>query len=130
MRVTHLTHSHLVVVFTLITTPVSKMADHHPVSEIYPPLQRIQDECHVKNMDKYREMYKRSVEDPQGFWGEISKDFYWESPPKDKFLDFNFDVRKGKIFIKWMEGAKTNICYNALDRHVNNGIGNKIAFLW
>lgn len=81
-------------------------------------------------MDEYREMYKRSVEDPQGFWGEISKDFHWESPPKDKFLDFNFDVRKGKIFVKWMEGGKTNICYNALDRHVYNGNGDKVAFFW
>ena len=106
------------------------MAENHPISEIFPPLQRIQDETHVKNMDQYREMYKRSVEDAEGFWGDIAKSFHWESQPKGKFLDFNFDVRQGPVFIKWMEGAKTNICYNALDRHVNNGHGDKIAFYW
>ncbi|KAH9519488.1 Acetyl-coenzyme A synthetase, cytoplasmic [Bulinus truncatus] len=36
----------------------------------------------------------------------------------------------GDIFIKWMEGAKTNISYNMLDRHVKNGLGNKVAFYW
>ena len=106
------------------------MADNHPISVIFPPLKRIQDEAHVKNMDQYREMYKRSVVDPEGFWGEIANNFHWNTPPNGKFLDFNFDVRQGPIFIKWMEGAKTNICYNALDRHVNSGLGDKIAFYW
>jgi acetyl-CoA synthetase len=78
----------------------------------------------------YHEMYKRSVEDPEGFWGDIAKQFYWVSPPTGKFLDYNFDCRKGTIYVKWMEGAKTNICYNALDRHINNGLGDKIAFFW
>ena len=107
------------------------MADtHHAESTIYRPQARIQKEARVKSMEQYRDMHKRSVEDPEAFWGDISKNFHWESQPKGKFLDFNFDVRKGPISIKWMEGAKTNLCYNALDRHIVNGLGDKIAFYW
>ena len=110
---------------------VLKMAaTHHTSSVVYPPLERIKKEARVKSMEQYRDMHKRSVEDPQGFWGEISKDFHWESQPNGKFLDFNFDVREGPIYIKWMEGAKTNLCYNAVDRHVINGLGDKVAFYW
>uniref|UniRef100_A0A8C0E8I7 Acetyl-coenzyme A synthetase n=1 Tax=Bubo bubo TaxID=30461 RepID=A0A8C0E8I7_BUBBB len=47
------------------------------------------------------------------------------------FLKYNFDVTKGKIFIEWMKGATTNICYNLLDRNVNEKkLGDKIAFYW
>ena len=46
------------------------------------------------------------------------------------FLDYNFDLSKGPIFTKWMKGARTNICYNALDRHVHNGLGDRIAYYW
>lgn len=102
---------------------------HHD-SMIFPPPENLQNEAHVKNMQQYQEMYKRSVEDPEGFWGEISQQFYWESPPTGKFLDYNFDVRNGPIYIKWMQGARTNLCYNAVDRHVASGLGEKVAFYW
>ena len=42
-------------------------------------------------------------------------------------MKYNFDTRKGPIKIEWMVGAKTNICYNALDRNVEAGHGDKIA---
>ena len=45
-------------------------------------------------------------------------------------MKYNFDTRKGPIKIEWMVGAKTNICYNALDRNVEAGHGDKIAFHW
>ncbi|KAK3577488.1 hypothetical protein CHS0354_026439 [Potamilus streckersoni] len=97
---------------------------------LYFPPKAIQNEAHVQSMDQYREMYKRSVEDPAGFWGDIAKQYHWESPQTGEFLNYNFDYTKGPISIKWLEGAKTNICYNAVDRHVENGHGDKIAFYW
>ena len=42
----------------------------------------------------------------------------------------NLDVRKGKIEHTWFRGGRTSICYNALDRHVNEGRGNVPCFLW
>ena len=106
------------------------MDNSHSPDDIFAPPSRLQSESHVKSIEDYHEMYKRSVEDPEGFWGDIAKQFYWVSPPTGKFLDYNFDCRKGTIYVKWMEGAKTNICYNALDRHINNGLGDKITFFW
>uniref|UniRef100_A0A8C0QKA1 Propionate--CoA ligase n=1 Tax=Chelonoidis abingdonii TaxID=106734 RepID=A0A8C0QKA1_CHEAB len=65
------------------------------------------------------------------FWGDIAKEFYWRSQHSGPFLKYNFDVTKGKIFIEWMKGATTNICYNLLDRNVNEKkLGDKIAFYW
>ncbi|CAG2226426.1 ACSS1_2 [Mytilus edulis] len=106
------------------------MDNSDETARLFPPPDRLRNESHVKSMDDYKEMYKRSVEDPEGFWGDIAKQFYWVSPPTGKFVDYNFDCRKGRISIKWMEGAKTNICYNAIDRHIKNGQGDKIAFFW
>ena len=43
---------------------------------------------------------------------------------------FNFDVRKGPVKIEWFVGAETNLSYNCLDRHVEEGHGDRIAFYW
>lgn len=97
---------------------------------LFPPVERIQKEAHVSTFKQYEDMYKQSVDDPETFWKEIAKQFYWKTEPTGKFFDYNFDCRKGPIFIKWMEGATTNICYNALDRNIERGLGSKIAFYW
>lgn len=39
-------------------------------------------------------------------------------------------MNKGPIKIEWFMGAETNLCYNAVDRHVKNGLGGKVAFLY
>ncbi|XP_065421758.1 acetyl-coenzyme A synthetase, cytoplasmic isoform X8 [Chrysemys picta bellii] len=88
-------------------------------------------EAHVPSLAAYRESYRRSVEEPHEFWDDIAKEFYWRSQHSGPFLKYNFDVTKGKIFIEWMKGATTNICYNLLDRNVNEKkLGDKIAFYW
>ena len=102
---------------------------------VYPPSSAIQNAAHVKSMKQYREMHKQSIDDPATFWGKIIEEFgfHFETPPSpDKccFVESNFDVREGRIDIKWMQGAKTNVCYNVLDRNVKNGLGNNIAFYW
>jgi len=84
---------------------------------------------HVKSMDQYNQMHKQSVEDPESFWTKIANQFYWKEKWSGKFMEYNFDVRKGDIFIKFMEGGKTNICYNVLDR-VAQETPDKIAFYW
>uniref|UniRef100_A0A8D0DG55 Propionate--CoA ligase n=1 Tax=Sander lucioperca TaxID=283035 RepID=A0A8D0DG55_SANLU len=65
------------------------------------------------------------------FWGDIAKDFFWKTKHAGRFLDYNFDVTKGEIFVKCMEGASTNICYNVLDHNVHERkLGDKVAFYW
>ena len=45
-------------------------------------------------------------------------------------MRFNFDRRKGEVSTTFFEGARTNICYNALDRHIEQGRGSQPCFLW
>ena len=99
--------------------------------EFFDPPKHIQEISHCSSMEQYREMHKQSVDDPESFWGDIAKDFYFKKPPTPgKFLSYNFDVNKGPISIKWMEGAVTNVCHNMLDRNVDRGLGDTIAFYW
>lgn len=98
---------------------------------VYQPNEDISQNAYVANMDQYDELYKQSIDNPQGFWGSIARQFYWETPAApETFLQYNFDLSKGPIFTKWMDGASTNICYNLLDRNVKNGHADTIAFYW
>ena len=85
--------------------------------------------AHVKSFQQYQEMYKRSVEDPEGFWMDVANELFWYKKP-EKVLDYNFDIRKGKVFHKWFEGGVTNMCYNAIDRHLDTPTRNRAAIIW
>ncbi|XP_057175326.1 acetyl-coenzyme A synthetase, cytoplasmic isoform X1 [Triplophysa rosa] len=88
-------------------------------------------EAHVPSFEKYKELYVKSIESPEEFWRDFAKDFFWKTKYTGKFLDYNFDVTKGDIYVKCMEGASTNICYNVLDRNVHERkLGDKVAFYW
>jgi len=60
----------------------------------------------------FEEFHRRSVEDPEGFWGEQAKLIHWNKPPQ-KILDYS-----NPPFCKWFVGGETNLCYNAIDRHL------------
>ncbi|KAJ8434954.1 hypothetical protein Cgig2_025990 [Carnegiea gigantea] len=87
-------------------------------------------QAHVPRPAKYLEMYKRSVEDPAGFWSDIASEFYWEQKWGQQVYSENLDVRKGTVNIEWFKGGITNICYNCLDRNVESGNGDKVALYW
>ena len=93
----------------------------------YPP-QSFVAKAHIKDMDTYRQMYERSVKDPEGFWGEVAEGFHWQKN-WDKVLSYNYHRSKGPISIKWFEGGKTNITYNCLDRHLATR-ANQTAIMW
>jgi len=63
-------------------------------------------------MNRYRETHRRSVEDPAQFWAEQARRIHWETP----FTQVLDDSRLP--FAKWFVGGRTNLCYNALDRHL------------
>jgi acetyl-CoA synthetase len=82
----------------------------------YPP-SNFAAKTHINSMAQYKEMYERSLKDPDGFWGEIAGQFHWQKK-WDKVTSHNFDIQKGNISVKWFAGGKTNITYNCLDRHL------------
>jgi acetyl-CoA synthetase len=81
--------------------------------------------AHIKSLDEYKRMYQKSITDPEGFWGEIANGFHWQQK-WTKVREYDF---KDKIWIKWFAGAKTNISYNCLDRHLEKR-ANQVALLW
>ena len=76
------------------------------------------------SMEEYQKLYKQSIEDMEGFWGEQAKSIDWFKP-YDKVWE-KTDLFPGK----WFVGGKLNVSYNAIDRHVKAGKGDKIALIW
>ncbi|MEE8342851.1 MAG: acetate--CoA ligase [Gammaproteobacteria bacterium] len=74
---------------------------------------------------QYKEMYQRSVEDPDGFWAEQAEKFLTWFKPWNKVSDWDF--QKGHI--QWFEGGKLNACFNCLDRHLDDR-GDQVALIW
>ncbi|MHC4661865.1 MAG: acetate--CoA ligase [Planctomycetota bacterium] len=95
---------------------------------MYKPPKKLAEKAYLKSMEEYEKFYERSIEDPEGFWGEIAEQFHWFRK-WDRVRSFNFDVNKGPIRIRFFEGAKTNITYNCLDRHLESN-GDRTAIIW
>ena len=103
------------------------------VAKTFAPPGRISCEAHCSSLEEYKRLYKQSIEDPSKFWGDIAKQFYWKEIPENEnhVLDYNFDCTKGSIYVKFMQGRKTNICYNVVDRNIiDKNMGDKVAFYW
>jgi acetyl-CoA synthetase len=78
----------------------------------------------IKSADQYKAAYEKSVNDPEGFWGEVASNFYWRKK-WDKVLEWDFK----KPTIKWFGGGRLNITENCLDRHLDT-LGNTPAIIW
>ncbi|MGD9804380.1 MAG: acetate--CoA ligase [Hyphomicrobiaceae bacterium] len=75
---------------------------------------------------KYQAMYKRSIEDPEGFWGEMGRRLDWIKPySKVK----NTTFAPGAVSIKWYEDGILNACANCVDRHIAKR-GDQVAIIW
>jgi propionyl-CoA synthetase len=74
-------------------------------------------------MTGYREFHRRSLSDPEGFWGEQAKLIDWRRPP-EKVLDYSRPP-----FARWFVGGQTNLCHNAVDRHLAER-GGQAALVW
>ena len=74
----------------------------------------------------YQAMYRRSIEDPEGFWEDMANERVHWFRKWDRVADWSFD---GDVGIRWFEGARVNVSYNCLDRHLAER-GDKPAILW
>jgi acetyl-CoA synthetase len=70
-------------------------------------------------------MYKRSLDDPEGFWGEYAQELDWFKK-WEKALEGDFQTGR----IRWFPGGKLNAAYNCLDRHLSLGRQDQVALLW
>ena len=72
----------------------------------------------------YEQAYARSISDPEGFWGEAAEEITWYKK-WDKVLDDS-----NKPFYRWFRGGVVNTCYNAVDRHIEAGHGERLALIY
>ena len=78
----------------------------------------------VDLVKKYQQIYDSSINNKEDFWKKVAEDIFWYKKPS-KILNSS-----NPPFYRWFEDGTTNTCYNAIDHHINNGNGNKIAIIY
>lgn len=88
---------------------------------------RLQQFIERRGLGDYATLYRRSVEDPAWFWGEIvaDLDLEWITPYRQVL-----DLSRGKPWARWFSGGQTNLTLNCLDRHIKAGRGAHPAIIW
>ncbi len=90
---------------------------------IFEPPQVFRERAHIQSLEQYRALYARSVDDPEGFWGEQAESLVWQKQ-WDLVLDWKAP------FAKWFVGGRLNLSENCLDRHLATWRRNKAAIVW
>jgi len=80
---------------------------------------------HIKHLEEYYQVYRKSVREPENFWEEIAEEHFMWQKKWDNVLSWDFS----KPEVKWFEGAQLNITENCIDRHLATR-GNKTAILF
>ena len=78
----------------------------------------------INSFEEYKEVYAYSVQNPEGFWGDVAEHFTWKKK-WDQVLNWNFSEPK----VEWFPGAQLNITENCLDRHLAER-GEDVAIIW
>ena len=78
------------------------------------------------SFEEYEKLWKQSIEDLEGFWGEQAQSLDWFEPYDKVWERTENDLFPGKWFI----GGKLNVSYNCIDRHIKAGKGDKLAIIW
>jgi len=81
--------------------------------------------AHIPDRETYDTLYRRSIEDPEGFWGEQALKYLTWDRPWDRVLDYDFNEAR----IEWFKGGVLNASANCLDRHLKT-LKDKVAYYW
>ena len=95
------------------------------MSDIYPVSEETKARALIDEAG-YKEMYARSIEDPEGFWAEQAKRIDWIKP-FTRVKDVSF--ARDDLHIRWFDDGSLNACYNCIDRHLDNK-GDAVAIIW
>ncbi len=93
--------------------------------KVYPVPPQFAARAHIGNEARYRELYERSITDPEGFWAEQARIFLDWTRPWDRVLEGDYHEAR----TRWFEGGRLNACYNCVDRHLERR-GDQVAILW
>jgi len=92
---------------------------------VFNPPKEFSERAYIRNLVEYKDVYQWSINDPEGFWGEMAGQLDWYRK-WDKVLVEDF--KEGKH--EWFVGGKLNVSQNCLDRHVKTWRKNKAALIW
>jgi acetyl-CoA synthetase len=92
---------------------------------VFSPPKEISYGAYIRSLVEYKDIYQWSIDDPEGFWGEMAKQLDWYKRWDKVLVD---DFKEGKH--EWFVGGKLNVCHNCLDRHVRTWRRNKAALIW
>lgn len=107
-----------------MTTDNSSMESVSHEDRKFSPSSEFVDAAHISGDKAYRTLYEKSIQDPEAFWAEAAGELHWF-----KKWDTVLDDTDAPFF-KWFDGSRTNLSYNCLDRHIDAGLGDKIAIHW
>ena len=111
------------------------MADKKAITSLaqegrtFPPSAEMRKNAHITSDEQYKEMWERSIKDPDGFWLEQAKSLHWFKEPTIG-LKYNWDTKNRIIDHTWFEDGEMNVSYNCLDRHLGTPTENKTAIIW
>jgi acetyl-CoA synthetase len=92
---------------------------------VFNPPAELSKKAYIQSLDEYKKIYKKSIENPERFWGEMAEQLDWFKK-WDKVLVADFKEAKHE----WFVGGKLNVSYNCLDRHLKTWRKNKAALIW
>lgn len=95
----------------------------------FPPKAEIQKYAYMDSLDEYQKMWKKSIEDSDGFWLEQAETLSWFKKPT-KSLEYVWNTKDRKIEHTWFADGELNVSYNCLDRHLNTPTAKKTAIIW
>src|SRR5665647_1778029 len=86
------------------------------LKEVYPVHDRVRKIAYIKSREEYEKLQQQFLADPPGFWAKQADEYLTFFKKWDRVEDFNFDIRKGPIYVKYFEGAKP-VSYTHLRAH-------------
>ncbi|MGD8785883.1 MAG: acetate--CoA ligase [Phycisphaerales bacterium] len=95
----------------------------------FPPPPSIKANAHISSEEQYKQMWEKSISEPDNFWLEQAKTLHWFKEPT-KSLRYTWDTKSRKIEHTWFADGELNVTYNCLDRHLGTPIAKKTALIW
>jgi acetyl-CoA synthetase len=97
---------------------------HLVENRIFKPAKNFAKKAHISSFEEYRELYRKSIRNPEKFWAEQAEEtLEWRKKWK-KVLEWR------EPFARWFVGGKLNVSENCIDRHLAGATRNKAAFIW
>jgi len=93
-------------------------------ADLYPVPPALRERAHIRSLEEYRKLHRRSLEDPHGFWAEQARALDWFHP-WHTVLDADFE----QVDFSWFLGGRLNACVNCVDRHLEKH-GERTAIIW